>query len=43
MKLKKLIAGLLGAAMLTVGLAGCGGGGDKDAAKPAGNVENRLR
>ncbi|HAQ55064.1 MAG TPA: ABC transporter substrate-binding protein, partial [Anaerovibrio sp.] len=42
MKLKKLIAGLLGAAMLTVGLAGCGGGGDKDAAKPAGNDENKV-
>ncbi|WP_027406631.1 ABC transporter substrate-binding protein [Anaerovibrio sp. RM50] len=42
MKLKKLIAGLLGAAMLTVGLAGCGGGDNKEAAKPAGNDENKV-
>ena len=34
MKLKKWIAGLLGAAMLTTCFAGCGGGGEqKDAAK----------
>jgi len=42
MKLKKIIAGLLGAAMLTIGLAGCGGGDSKDAAKSAGSDENKV-
>lgn len=43
MKLKKLIAGLLGAAMITTCFAGCGGGGDKKAAeKPAGSDENKV-
>jgi len=42
MKLKKWIAGLLGAAMLTTCLAGCGGGGEKDAPKSAGSDENKV-
>ena len=43
MKLKKWIAGLLGAAMLTTCFAGCGGGGEqKDAAKSAGSDENKV-
>ncbi|BAL84212.1 putative iron ABC transporter periplasmic iron-binding protein [Selenomonas ruminantium subsp. lactilytica TAM6421] len=42
MKLKKIIAGLLGAAMLTTCLAGCGGGGEKEAAKSAGSDENKV-
>lgn len=43
MKLKKWIAGLLGAAMLTTCFAGCGGGGEqKDAAKRAGSDENKV-
>ncbi len=42
MKLKKWIAGLLGAAMLTTCLAGCGGGGEKDTAKSAGSDENKV-
>ena len=42
MKLKKIIAGLLGAAMLTTCFAGCGGGGEKAADKAAGSDENKL-
>ncbi|WP_303816856.1 ABC transporter substrate-binding protein [Selenomonas ruminantium] len=43
MKLKKWIAGLLGAAMLTTCFASCGGGGEqKDAAKSAGSDENKV-
>ena len=42
MKLKKWIAGLLGAAMLTTCFAGCGGGEQKDAAKNAGSDENKV-
>ena len=43
MKLKKWIAGLLGAAMLTTCFAGCGGGGEQnDAAKSAGSDENKV-
>ena len=42
MKLKKWIAGLLGAAMLTTCLAGCGGVGEKDAPKSAGSDENKV-
>ena len=42
MKLKKWIAGLLGAAMLTTCLTGCGGGGEKDAPKSAGSDENKV-
>ena len=43
MKLKKIIAGLLGAAMLTTCFAGCGGGGDtKQAGKSAGSDENKV-
>ena len=42
MKLKKWIAGLLGAAMLTTCFAGCGGGEQKDAANSAGSDENKV-
>ena len=42
MKLKKWIAGLLGAAMLTTCFAGCGGGEQKEAAKSAGSDENKV-
>jgi len=42
MKLKKWIAGLLGAAMLTTCFAGCGGGDTKEAAKDTGSDENKV-
>ena len=45
MKLKKILASLLGAAMLTTCFAGCGGGGDKAASSSgasAGDGENKV-
>ncbi|WP_295158277.1 ABC transporter substrate-binding protein [Selenomonas sp. AE3005] len=42
MKLKKIIAGLLGAVMLTTCFAGCGGGDTKQADKSAGSDENKV-
>ncbi|MCR5758661.1 MAG: ABC transporter substrate-binding protein [Selenomonas sp.] len=42
MRLKKWIAGLLGAAMLTTCFAGCGGGDTKEAAKATGSDENKV-
>ncbi|WP_407397537.1 ABC transporter substrate-binding protein [Anaerovibrio sp.] len=42
MKLKKLIAVLIGAAMLITCFAGCGGGDKKEADKAAGSDENKV-
>ena len=45
MKLKKIVASLLGAAMLTTCFAGCGGGGDKAASSSgasSGDGENKV-